>query len=163
MAGTVSLCLQDRTLAKLDAAVERCAAEDRAKGLTGREVTFSHDAPFQDGCSLCLIQIGEAVNRLSDDFKMQHPEIDWKRIYGMRCHLVHGYEMFDAEIVWDAIEHHLPPLREFCVTHSRPEPGSGSDATGGNFDEGDVSRETSVRYTGSGRTAPGSPTMTRMS
>lgn len=39
MAGTASLYLQDRTLAKLDAAVERCAAEDRAKGLTGREVT----------------------------------------------------------------------------------------------------------------------------
>lgn len=98
-----------------------CERLDLSLDRFGRDfAAFSHDAPFQDSCSLCLIQIGEAVNRLSDDFKMQHPEIDWKRVYGMRCHLVHGYEMFDAEIVWDAIEHHLPPLREFCVTHFRP-------------------------------------------
>ena len=57
---------------------------------------FQEDIPFQDSCSLCLIQIGEAVNRLSDEFKELHPEIEWQRIYGMRCHLVHGYEMFDA-------------------------------------------------------------------
>ena len=55
--------------------------------------------------------------RLSDDFKNQHPEIDWKRIRGMRCHLVHGYEMFDAEIAWDAIERCIPPLKEFCTIY----------------------------------------------
>ncbi len=66
---------------------------------------------------MCLIQIGEATARLSDGFKEKHPEIDWRRIYGMRCHLVHGYEMFDAEIAWDAIEKIIPPLREFCETH----------------------------------------------
>ena len=76
--------------------------------------SFASNTVFQDSCSLCIIQIGEAVNRLSDDFTLAHPEIDWKRIYGMRCHLVHGYEMFDAEIVWDAIERCIPPLRAFC-------------------------------------------------
>ena len=79
--------------------------------------TFSTDVTFQDSCSLCLIQIGEAVNRLSDDFKTQHAEIEWRQIYGMRCHLVHGYEMFDAEIAWDAIETCIPPLRTFCEEH----------------------------------------------
>lgn len=79
--------------------------------------TFAHDVPFQDSCALCLIQIGEATARLSDEFKAEHPEIDWRRIYGMRCHLVHGYEMFDAEIAWDAIERCIPPLQEFCETH----------------------------------------------
>ena len=77
--------------------------------------SFESDSVFQDSCALCIIQIGEAVNRLSDEFVTAHPEIDWSRIYGMRCHLVHGYEMFDAEIVWDAIEHCIPPLHTFCV------------------------------------------------
>lgn len=77
--------------------------------------TFVSSSPFQDSCSLCLIQMGEAVNRLSDDFKRAHPEIDWRRIYGMRCHLVHGYEMFDAEIAWDAIQRQVPSLRDFCA------------------------------------------------
>ncbi len=76
--------------------------------------TFAEDTTYQDSCALCLIQIGEAVNRLSPDFVSAHPEIDWHRIYGMRCHLVHGYEMFDAEIVWDALETGIPPLRVFC-------------------------------------------------
>lgn len=75
---------------------------------------FVEDAVFQDSCSLCIIQIGEAVNRLSDGFVRAHPEIEWSRIYGMRCHLVHGYEMFDAEIVWDAIEKYIPVLSAFC-------------------------------------------------
>lgn len=73
--------------------------------------------PFQDSCALCLIQIGEAVNRLSDGFKGAHPAIEWRRIYGMRCHLVHGYEMFDAEIAWDAIRRQVPSLQSFCLDH----------------------------------------------
>jgi len=79
--------------------------------------TFAKDTPYQDSCSLCLIQIGEAVNRLSDEFKHMHPEIEWRLIYGMRCHLVHGYEAFDTEIVWDALEVCIPPLRTFCEDH----------------------------------------------
>lgn len=39
MAETVSLYLHDDTLRRLDAEVARCAAADRAKGLTGRQVT----------------------------------------------------------------------------------------------------------------------------
>ncbi|WP_283171312.1 HepT-like ribonuclease domain-containing protein [Curtanaerobium respiraculi] len=82
---------------------------------------FCTNTPYQDSCSLCLIQIGEAVNRLSAAFRTEHPAIPWHRIYGMRNHLVHGYEMFDAEIVWDAIETCIPPLRAFCEekTHRR--------------------------------------------
>lgn len=75
---------------------------------------FVESEPFQDSCSLCLIQIGEAVNRLSDSFRAEHPEIEWAKIYGMRNHLVHAYEIFDAEIAWDAIENYLPGLYEFC-------------------------------------------------
>lgn len=81
---------------------------------------FSCDIPFQDSCALCLIQIGEAVHRLSDDFKRVHPEIEWRRIYGIRCHLVHGYEMFDAEIAWDAIENEIPSLKLFCERYFQP-------------------------------------------
>lgn len=75
---------------------------------------FIECEPYQDSCSLCLIQIGEAVGRLSDEFKEKHPQIDWRAIYGMRCRLVHGYDNFDPEIAWDALENYLPALRAFC-------------------------------------------------
>ena len=79
--------------------------------------SFQHDLQYQDCVSLCLIQIGEAVNRLSEDFRRLHPDAEWSRIYGMRCHLVHGYGMFDAEIAWDAVERELPALEAFCRQH----------------------------------------------
>lgn len=87
------------------------------KRFGGTYEEFLADISFQDSCSLCLIQIGEAVYRLSEGFKSRYPQIEWRRIYGMRCHLVHGYQMFDAEIAWDAIENGIPPLREFCEEH----------------------------------------------
>ena len=90
---------------RLAKAIERFGADFAA---------FEADTVYQDSCSLCIIQIGEAVGRLSAEFTEAHPEIDWRRVYGMRCHLVHGYESFDAEIVWDAIERCIPPLRAFC-------------------------------------------------
>lgn len=78
--------------------------------------TFLKDITFQDSCSLCFIQIGEAVNRLSDFLKEENSDVSWSRIYGLRCHLVHGYELFDAEIVWDAIDKYIPQLKDFCLT-----------------------------------------------
>lgn len=82
---------------------------------------FVKSEPYQDSCSLCFIQIGEAVNRLSKAFREKHPEVEWSKIYGMRCHLVHGYESFDTDIAWDAIQNQIPILRTFCEEHYRPE------------------------------------------
>ena len=105
----------ERDFEQLHAIVRYCERMELAQERFGDSFEeFTQVIPFQDSCSLCLIQIGEAVNRLSEDFRNAHPEIDWSRIYGMRCHLVHGYEMFDAEIVWDAIQTYIPPLRAFC-------------------------------------------------
>ena len=105
----------ERDLDQLFVIMRYCNRLDEACKRFGRSFeAFEHDTVFQDSCSLCIIQIGEAVNRLSELFVAEHPEIEWSRIYGMRCHLVHGYEMFDAEIVWDAIERCIPPLRAFC-------------------------------------------------
>lgn len=35
--------------------------------------------------------IGEAANRLSDDFKGKHEGVDWHRIRGFRNRIVHHY------------------------------------------------------------------------
>ena len=105
----------DRDLEQLHIILRYCNRLDAAqKKFKHSYRTFEKDTVFQDSCALCIIQIGEAVNRLSDAFTAAHPEIDWHRIYGMRCHLLHGYEMFDPEIVWDAMETGIPPLQAFC-------------------------------------------------
>ncbi len=44
--------------------------------------------------------IGEAANRLPDEFKDKYHEIDWHRIRGFRNRIVHDYAGIDFEIVW---------------------------------------------------------------
>lgn len=44
--------------------------------------------------------IGEAANRLPNEFKDRFPEIDWQRIRGFRNRIVHDYFGIDYSIVW---------------------------------------------------------------
>ncbi len=54
--------------------------------------------------------IGEATKKLPDDFKIQHPQIEWKKIAGTRDILIHDYFGIDWDIVWDIINNKLPEL-----------------------------------------------------
>ena len=56
--------------------------------------------------------IGEASYKLTNEFKDNHPEIEWKQIISMRHFLVHGYYDVDEIIIWDTVKKDLPPLRE---------------------------------------------------
>jgi len=52
--------------------------------------------------------IGEAANRLPEEFKEQYPEIEWHRIRGLRNRVVHDYSGIDYAIVWQIKESFLP-------------------------------------------------------
>ncbi|MEK7731883.1 MAG: HepT-like ribonuclease domain-containing protein, partial [Planctomycetota bacterium] len=39
-----------------------------------------------------IIVIGEATNRISQEFQQQHSDVPWRKIISMRHHLVHGYD-----------------------------------------------------------------------
>jgi uncharacterized protein with HEPN domain len=56
--------------------------------------------------------IGEALNRIKwlDD-SVLHSISEHQRIIAFRNIIVHGYDVIDSEIIWDAIENHLPKLR----------------------------------------------------
>ncbi|MDF1532437.1 MAG: DUF86 domain-containing protein [ANME-2 cluster archaeon] len=54
--------------------------------------------------------IGEASKNLSETLKAKYPEIEWKKIAGMRDKLIHAYFGIDWEIVWDVIVNRLPKL-----------------------------------------------------
>lgn len=54
--------------------------------------------------------IGEAANRLPEDFKELHPNIDWHRIRGFRNRIIHHYFGIDYSIVWEIKESFLPHL-----------------------------------------------------
>ncbi|MHA1948079.1 MAG: HepT-like ribonuclease domain-containing protein [Candidatus Hodarchaeales archaeon] len=54
--------------------------------------------------------IGEASKNISDVFRLKYPNIDWKKIAGMRDVLIHSYFGVDYRIVWDVIRNHIPVL-----------------------------------------------------
>ena len=54
--------------------------------------------------------IGEAANRLPDDFKDSHQHIDWFRIRGFRNRIVHDYFGIDYSIVWKVKESYIDQL-----------------------------------------------------
>ena len=56
--------------------------------------------------------IGEASGKLSEEFKNNYPEVDWRGIKAMRNLLIHEYAYVDAEEVWKAYESDIPPLKE---------------------------------------------------
>lgn len=52
---------------------------------------FSNDGKTIDAVIRNFEIIGEAANRLPDEFKEKHPNIDWHRIRGFRYRIVHDY------------------------------------------------------------------------
>ena len=64
--------------------------------------------------SLALVRlleiVGEAANRIPAEVQVQHPDIPWREIIGLRNRLIHGYGAIDLDIVWRIIMADLPPL-----------------------------------------------------
>lgn len=60
--------------------------------------------------------IGEAANRIDQDFRDNNPEIEWNRIRGFRNRIVHDYFGIDYEIVWSIIESYLDELIDWLNT-----------------------------------------------
>lgn len=64
-----------------------------------------------DGVTRNLEIIGEAVKRIPKDVKEKHPDVEWKKIAGLRDILIHEYSGIDLEILWDIVKNKLPELK----------------------------------------------------
>ncbi len=74
---------------------------------------FLRDIKTQSAILHQLLVIGEAVKRLSEDFRTQHPKIPWPRIAGMRDKLIHEYDAVDVDEVWKTVTADMPLLISF--------------------------------------------------
>ncbi len=71
---------------------------------------FINDSKTVDAVIRNFEIIGEAANRLPDDFKEKYPNVDWHRIRGFRNRIVHDYFGIDYSIVWNIKESFLADL-----------------------------------------------------
>lgn len=61
--------------------------------------------------------IGEAANFLTDSFRRDHPQTQWKMVIGMRNYIVHEYFQVDNTVVWEVISYDLPELEQQILTY----------------------------------------------
>ena len=72
---------------------------------------FLQDADALDACVRRLEIIGEAVKRLSPEYKDKMSQIPWKEIAGFRDKAIHDYASLNASIVWETIKSDLSVLQ----------------------------------------------------
>lgn len=56
--------------------------------------------------------IGEESAKVDPDFKLEHPEVEWRKMSNTRNRLIHDYFGVDYDIVWDIITSKLPYLEQ---------------------------------------------------
>lgn len=64
--------------------------------------------------------VGEAARALPEESRDLALEIPWPKTIGMRNILVHGYFEIDTDIVWDAVQRDVPPLKLAVEPHPGP-------------------------------------------
>ena len=77
---------------------------------------FLASQTLQDAVLRNLQTMAESTQRLSDDLKATHPEIEWPRIAAFRNVLVHDYLGIDVERVWEITQRDLPQLNRAILT-----------------------------------------------
>ena len=91
----------------------RCISRIEEYTMGGRDTFFSSTL-VQDAVIRNLQTLAESTQRLSEQMKDLHPEVEWKALSGFRNVLVHDYMGVDLEYVYRAISQDMPRLKAAC-------------------------------------------------
>ena len=87
--------------------------EDYTKSVT--HDSFVKNKLIIDGVVRNLEIIGEATKEIPSDVRKKHPEMDWKKIIGLRDVIAHRYFGVDSEIIWDIVKNKIPELKSSII------------------------------------------------
>jgi uncharacterized protein with HEPN domain len=76
---------------------------------------FKADIKTQDAVVRNLEIIGEASGRLPEEVHLSAPEIEWRKIVGIRNILAHEYFGISLPIIWDIVQNKLDELSVTCL------------------------------------------------
>lgn len=83
--------------------------EKNTRNLTEDE--FLTNTTIQDAVTRRLEIIGEAAKNLPKSFKIKHPNIEWRKIAGLRDVIVHGYFRLSLKLVWRITQKNISELK----------------------------------------------------
>ncbi len=81
---------------------------DNTKGKSEQEIMSNQ--LLVDSIMFRIIQIAENNAKLSDSFKLNHKEVPWIAIKGMRNRIVHDYGFVDMSFVYDTVINGMPEM-----------------------------------------------------
>jgi uncharacterized protein with HEPN domain len=78
---------------------------------------FISDRAYFNAVSMCIMQIGELANGLSDEFRKQTKgRMPWGMVRGIRNWIAHAYHQMSEEIIWETASRDIPTLLRLCET-----------------------------------------------
>lgn len=76
---------------------------------------FLNDEMLKRAVSMTVINIGELVKNISEEIKIEYPNIPWKAIAGMRDLTAHKYQTLRMEDVYETAIHDFQELKNELV------------------------------------------------
>ena len=76
--------------------------------------SFTEDFVARNAISMCILQIGELVGKLSEEFKADNNAMPWREIKAMQNIAAHNYGEIDIDILWETATCDIPDLKEYC-------------------------------------------------
>jgi len=73
---------------------------------------FKKDKQLIDAVIRNFEIIGEASNRIPDEFRAKYPEIDFGSAIGMRHRVIHGYDEVNLDFIWSTTKKDLPVFKK---------------------------------------------------
>jgi len=110
------MSIQQRDQSRLEKIVEHC--DDILQTFSSTEMdeaVFLENKLYQKAIAFDIMQIGELVAALSDDFKRNHKAVPWQQIKGVRNRIVHQYGEVNQNVLWKIAAEDIPELKEYCV------------------------------------------------
>lgn len=124
---------EDRVARRLDD-LARLGAEAAylvAKGEAAYLADTMDGALLRDAGERILIKVATVAEKLPDDFKGVHSDIDWPGINRMRNLVAHHYDKVNDNLLWQALTTRVPDLLARLNTSPRrsntPERGSNAE------------------------------------